>query len=51
MRKRFSNDGELQLKRVCKEAFFWLMSGSPVPWRELSGLRNRQRVVVLMYHV
>jgi len=51
MRKRFSNDGELQLKRVCKEAFFWAyvriarsLAGSYLGWR------NRQRVVVLMYH-
>jgi len=51
MRKRLSNDGALRLKRVCKEVFFWsyVRLARPLAGRYL-GWRNRQRVVVLLYH-
>jgi len=51
MGKRLSNDSGLQLKRVCKEVFFWsyVRLARPLAARYL-GWRNRQRVIVLLYH-
>ena len=51
MRKRLSDDSRLQLKRVCKEVFFWnyVRLARPLAGRFL-GWRKRQRVVVLLYH-
>jgi peptidoglycan/xylan/chitin deacetylase (PgdA/CDA1 family) len=51
MRKQPSSDREPQLKRVCKEAFFWSYVRLVRPLaRRCLGWRNRQRVVVLLYH-
>ena len=51
MRKRLSGDSGLHLKRACKEMSFWnyVRIARPLAGRYL-GLRNRQRVVVLLYH-
>jgi peptidoglycan/xylan/chitin deacetylase (PgdA/CDA1 family) len=51
LRRQPPNDRGLQLKRVCKEAFLWSYArlARPLPGRYL-GWRNRQRIVVLLYH-
>ena len=51
MRKRQSDDREPRLRRACKKAFFWtyVCLARPLARRYL-GLRNRQRIVVLLYH-
>jgi peptidoglycan/xylan/chitin deacetylase (PgdA/CDA1 family) len=51
IRKQSSNDSGLQLKGICKEAFFWSYArlARPLARRYLSW-RKCQRVVVLLYH-
>ena len=51
MRRRSAGEGGLQLKRVCKELFFcgYVRLARP-PAALCLGWRNRQRIVVLLYH-
>ena len=51
MRRRWAGDGGLQLKRACKELFFWsYVRLARPPAARCLGWRNRQRIVVLLYH-